>query len=211
MPLTPVTRFHETSSWITNALEVGLSRIVRPFRSFSPLPNTILTTTEQKDSPCVTLKTRKLIPRCYVVSQSLWQRTLHYCSIEVSVSHHHLTNRISTDCTGDAKVKDSVNVRYIVLRVPPLSPRTFHWPVLKLVPPPMVVMKVQLYNYLPHPLQQSLSLEADSRSSGDITLFTWTCSYSALDLNWAKQTQVIHSPHCFIWTLIKTQSYTTHI
>jgi hypothetical protein len=69
-------------------------------------------------------------------------------------------------------VKESVTVRFIVLRRPPLSRRTFHWPVLKMVPPPMVVMKVQLYNYLTHPLQQSLSLEADSHSSGDITLFT---------------------------------------
>jgi len=54
MPLTPAARFHETSSWITSALEVGLctpsSRIIRPFRSDSPLPNTILTTTKQKDS-----------------------------------------------------------------------------------------------------------------------------------------------------------------
>jgi len=183
MPLTPVARFHETSSWITSALEVGLctpsSRIIRPFRSDSPLPNTILTTTKQKDSTSVSLTTRKPIRPCYVVSQ------LHYCSIKASVAHH-LTNDISTNCTGDAKVKDSVTVRFIVLRRPTLSPRTFHWPVLKLVPLPMVVMKVQLYNYLTRPLQQSLSLEADSRSSGDITLFTWTCSYSALDLSWAK-------------------------
>lgn len=132
------------------------------------------------------LITRKLIPRCYVVSQSRWQRGLHYCSIQVSVAHRHLTNGISTNCTGDAKVNNSVTVRFIVLRRPTLSPRTFHWPVLKLVPPPMVVMKVQLCNYLTRPLQQSLSLAADSRSSGDITLFTWTCSYSPLDLNWAK-------------------------
>jgi hypothetical protein len=108
------------------------------------------------------------------------------------VAHHHFPNGISTNCTGDAKVKESVAVPFIVLRRPPLSPRIFHWPVLKLAPLPLVVMKVQLYNYLTHPLQQSLSLEADSRSSVDITLFTWTRSYSALDLNWAKQNQAIH-------------------